>query len=189
MYLLSRERNRVQRMAGGALLALALAAAPLTVLPQQAHADGSDDAQPAAALERTLGSMVESCLDGIAEEASQEALVSAAEGKVGAYYVSGGRGPNGFDCSGLVQYCVEEALGVELPRTSYAQAQCGEDVPMDQMQRGDLLFWGSRSGAYHVGIYIGDGTYIHAADGSKGVCVQGFDSYRPSFAKRIIGQG
>ncbi len=186
------KRARSQFVAFCVLLALVLTSMMYTAqgsvpLVQVAFADTVAAApEVVEGGEQTLADMVEGHLEDVAVTASREALVAAAEEKLGSYYVSGGRGPSGFDCSGLVQYCVDAALGVELPRTSYAQAQCGEEVPFDQIQRGDLLFWGSRSGAYHVGIYTGDGTYIHAADGRKGVCQQGFDTYCPSFAKRII---
>ncbi|WP_241155965.1 MULTISPECIES: C40 family peptidase [unclassified Adlercreutzia] len=155
-------------------------------LVQLAFADPVAAADDKASGENTLGNMVGSQINGVAETAKVEALVSVAENNIGARYVRGGRTPSGFDCSGLVQYCAGEALGIELPRTSYSQAQYGIDVPMDQLQRGDILFWGSRGGAHHVGIYVGDNTYIHAAGRGEGVCYSTFDTYKPSFAKRII---
>lgn len=56
---------------------------------------------------------------------------------------------------------------------------------MDELQPGDLLFWGSGSGVYHVGIYVEDGTYIHAAGSGKGVRVQSMEYFHPTFAKRV----
>ena len=51
---------------------------------------------------------------------------------------------------------------------------------------GDLLFWGSGAGAYHVGIYAGDGEYIHASTGAGRVMRATFDYFAPDFAKRVI---
>lgn len=135
---------------------------------------------------RTLGDMVEEQLEDTAEQAKVEALVAVAQEQLGKGYARGGRGPNAFDCSGLVQYCAREALGIDLPRTSYAQSTCGTDVALEDAQRGDLLFWGSPGSAHHVGIYLGNGEYIHAAGSGKGVVVATFDYYAPTCAKRII---
>ncbi|WP_251212252.1 C40 family peptidase [Adlercreutzia murintestinalis] len=135
---------------------------------------------------RTLGDMVESQLEGTAEQAKIEALVAVAQEQVGKGYARGGRGPDAFDCSGLVQYCAREALGMELPRTSYAQSTCGTDVALEDARRGDLLFWGSPGSSHHVGIYLGDGAYIHAAGSGKGVVVATFDYYAPTYARRVI---
>lgn len=115
-----------------------------------------------------------------------ECLVNTALAQVGACYASGGMAPGAFDCSGLVKYAFENALGMELPRTSYAQAALGEEVALADAQRGDLVFWGSRSSSYHVGICLGDGQYVHAANPRKGVRVDSFDYYCPTFAKRIL---
>lgn len=119
-------------------------------------------------------------------DAAIEALTSAALSYQGTPYSYGGTTPRGFDCSGFVLYCMREALGVEMPRTAAAQSSCGTSVPMDALERGDLLFWGSGSGVYHVGIYLEDNTYIHAAGRGKGVCIQTFDYFRPTFAKRVL---
>ena len=85
---------------------------------------------------------------------------------LGEAYVYGGSSPEtGFDCSGIVQYCFSVA-GIDLPRTTYEQCEVGGDVNNDDMQPGDLVFFmGSdpQDGLPgHVGVYIGDGQYIHA---------------------------
>src|SRR5699024_3254361 len=74
-------------------------------------------------------------------------------------YVWGGSSPSGFDCSGLTSY-VYRQVGVSLPRTAASQQNFGTRVSLSALQPGDLVFWGSP--AYHVGIYIGGGSYIHA---------------------------
>ena len=80
----------------------------------------------------------------------------------------------------------EHALGIDLPRTAAEQSALGKSVSMDKLKPGDLLFWGSGSGVYHVGIYAGDGEYIHASTGGGRVMRATFDYFAPSFAKRLI---
>lgn len=113
-------------------------------------------------------------------------LLEEAMSHEGAPYVYGGTTPSGFDCSGFVLYCFRTALGMDLPRTAAAQSGLGTSVPMDSLERGDLLFWGSGGGVYHVGIYVGDGSYIHAAGDGQGVCVDTMTYFTPSFAKRLL---
>lgn len=115
-----------------------------------------------------------------------DAILSEAYAHEGAPYVYGGTTPSGFDCSGFTSYVFRSALGIELPRTAAAQSGVGTSVPMDSLERGDLLFWGSGSGVYHVGIYVGEGNYIHAAGTGKGVRVQSMEWFTPSFAKRVL---
>lgn len=83
-------------------------------------------------------------------------VVSAAYSKLGCPYVWGASGPNTFDCSGLVMWCYAQA-GVSLDHYSGSQGQSGAVIPVSQAQPGDILW---KSG--HVGIYIGNGQYIHA---------------------------
>lgn len=119
-------------------------------------------------------------------DGSVDALLAVAREHEGDPYAYGGTTPRGFDCSGFVKYCFQQALGIELPRTAGAQSSQGESVPFDELQRGDLLFWGSKSGVYHVGIYLEDGNYIHAAGRGKGVRVESMDYFMPTFAKRLV---
>lgn len=112
-------------------------------------------------------------------------VLAEAASQIGKRYAYGAQGPNSFDCSGFVKYVFSKTLGMDLPRSAAAQSYLGEDVSFDELQPGDLLFWGKRSGVYHVGIYTGDGSYIHAARSGKGVVSQSMASYTPSFAKRI----
>ncbi|MFI5715478.1 NlpC/P60 family protein [Nocardia sp. NPDC051750] len=85
--------------------------------------------------------------------------VQAARSKLGAPYVSGGTGPNTFDCSGLVKWAYQQA-GVDVPRTSWSQLSAGTPVSLDQLRVGDVL---SYSGGGHSALYAGDGQVIHAA--------------------------
>ena len=113
-------------------------------------------------------------------------VVSLASAQLGKAYVWGANGPSAFDCSGLVNY-VYSQVGLSLGRTTYVQVNNGTTVSMNNLQPGDLLFWGSASAPYHVGIYVGNGQYIHAATPSQGVIKQSISQYfYPSVAKRVL---
>lgn len=115
------------------------------------------------------------------------AVVALAKELVGKSYAWGATGPDTFDCSGLVQYVYQHAAGTNLPRTTYDQIKVGQAVPMDQLQVGDLLFWGSATAPYHVAIYIGNNQYVNAATPEQGAIIQTLTSYYyPSIAKRIL---
>ena len=95
-----------------------------------------------------------------------QAVLDFARAQIGKPYVWGGTGPNGYDCSGLVQAAWAQA-GVNLPRTTYDQVNAGTPVSRDQLQPGDLLFFYSTSAPSHVGIYSGNGNMIHGSNPSK----------------------
>ena len=116
-------------------------------------------------------------------------IVSLAKKQVGKRYVYGATGPSSFDCSGLTSYVYSHAIGKYITRTTYTQVKKGKTVAVStsRLKKGDLLFWGSKSSPYHVGIYIGGGQYVHAATPSQGVRKQYLSSYFwPSTAKRVI---
>jgi cell wall-associated NlpC family hydrolase len=85
-------------------------------------------------------------------------VVGIAMQYLGTPYVWGGASPGGFDCSGLVVYVFSQ-VGVSLPHSTYALWNVGVPVSYDQLQAGDLVFF---SGLGHMGIYVGNGMFIHA---------------------------
>jgi murein DD-endopeptidase len=89
---------------------------------------------------------------------------------VGKPYRYGGASPaRGFDCSGLVQYSYARA-GVKLPRSTEAQLRLARPIARSQLRRGDLIFFDEQGGENsHVGIYLGDGTFVHAPSSGKHV--------------------
>ncbi|MPQ32847.1 glycoside hydrolase [Clostridium estertheticum] len=91
--------------------------------------------------------------------ASSSALISYASQFLGVNYVWGGTSPSGFDCSGFTQY-VFAHFGVDIPRVSEDQQNVGTLVSRENLQPGDLVFFGSP--AHHVGIYVGNGNMINA---------------------------
>lgn len=115
------------------------------------------------------------------------AVVALAKEQVGKPYVWGATGPDRFDCSGLVQYVYQHAAGINLPRTTYDQVKVGQTVPLDQLQAGDLVFWGSETAPYHVAIYIGNNQYVNSATPDQGTILQNMSSYYyPTIAKRVL---
>ena len=88
---------------------------------------------------------------------------------LGVPYVFGGAGPTGFDASGLTRY-VFGKLGVKLPHGATDQQRLSKRVSLAKLRRGDLVFWGSRSYSYLVGIYAGHQRVILAAH--TGSCVE-----------------
>ena len=91
-------------------------------------------------------------------------LVLGAIGLIGTPYRHGGERPDsGFDCSGLVRYVARDALGVELPRQAEAISRVGVEVGPRQLRPGDLVFFNTLGRPYsHVGLYVGDGQFVHA---------------------------
>lgn len=115
------------------------------------------------------------------------AIVTLATSQLGKSYAWGAAGDDSFDCSGLASYVYSKAAGVNIGRTTYDQVKQGTTVSMKNLQPGDLLFWGSASAPYHVGIYVGNNQYIHAATPSQGVVKQSLSGYfYPSVVKRIL---
>jgi len=106
-------------------------------------------------------------------------------------YKWGGITAGGMDCSGFV-YTVFRTNGIYLKRDSYLQAEEGLDVPIDQLKAGDLVFFKSQktNRITHVGIYIGNGNFIHSSRGKKGVAVSSLsdEAFRKNFAgaRRIL---
>lgn len=96
-------------------------------------------------------------------------VVATAKNYIGSKYVYGATGPNSFDCSGFTQY-VFKLHGVSLNRTAAAQYSNGAAVDRTNLQPGDLVMFG-KSGINHVGIYIGGGQIVHAANPSRGVTI------------------
>jgi cell wall-associated NlpC family hydrolase len=107
--------------------------------------------------------------------------VNYALAQVGDAYVYGASGPSSFDCSGLTMMAWAQA-GVSLPHSSSGQMGSGPSVSSDALAPGDLVFY--YSPVSHVGIYIGNGQIVHAANPSTGVEIAGVFSMPFSGAVR-----
>lgn len=164
-------QDRSRKARASVLACLALAAAGCTPFRP-----GLPDAPAPAA---------EAVQQGVGTLIAQQALA-----QVGAPYRYGGAEPGrGFDCSGLVTYAhAREGIGV--PRTAAAQFSAARKVPLDELRSGDLVFFrlvpGSRE-VTHVGIYTGQGRFVHAPQTGKRVGEARLDE--PYYRERFAGAG
>jgi len=128
-----------------------------------------------------------------AMEYNKENILLNAKKYLGGKYVWGGTNPKGFDCSGYTQYIYEKE-GVSIPRTAYEQSKVGKEVSRYNLKKGDLLFFltDKKRGipVTHVGMYIGNGKFIHAASKRQGIIITSLEKSRYSSlfvkATRII---
>ncbi len=111
-----------------------------------------------------------------------KSAISAATSKVGSRYVWGTSGPSTFDCSGLMSYAYRQ-VGISLPRSSRAQFSMGTKVAKSDLQPGDLVFY--YSPVSHVGMYIGNGKIVDAANPRSGVRITSLNSMPYSGARRV----
>ncbi len=120
-------------------------------------------------------------------EVDKQKLLEDAKYFKGGKYVWGGTTPEGFDCSGYVQYLYKKH-NINLPRTAWEQSKKGEIVDINNLQKGDLLFFltDRKRGipVTHVGIYIGNGNFIHAASKKKGIIISPLT--HGSYAKTFV---
>jgi cell wall-associated NlpC family hydrolase len=110
-------------------------------------------------------------------------IIATAKQYLGVPYVWGGTTPSGFDCSGFTSY-VYRSVGINLPRVSRDQQNLGTRISPSQVQPGDLVFRGSP--AYHVGIYIGGGQYIHAPQTGDVVKIAPYNPSAFTSAARVL---
>ncbi len=158
----------------------------------EARKKAAEEAREAAA-ERAARDAERPALSASTETASFSApaggsvatVLAFLQAQVGDAYVMGATGPNAWDCSSLVQAAFKQ-VGVDLPRVSQDQSMVGTDIPLSQIQAGDILYWGGKGSAYHVGVYIGNGQYLDAANPSKGVVIQDLSGYPASGAVRVL---
>lgn len=117
----------------------------------------------------------------------REALVKTARDFIGVPYLWGGTSPDtGFDCSGLAM-TVYQLNGLNLPRHSATQFDAGNVVDRDRLQKGDLIFFATKGNGKvsHVGIYIGNGRFIHAPSSGKNIRIDSI--WCDYFVKRFVG--
>jgi len=120
---------------------------------------------------------------GPAPDPVRSHIVFTALQMVGAPYRYGGSTPAGFDCSGLVQYAYRSA-GLRVPRTSREQLTATAPVPLAEAAPGDLLFFQGKDSS-HVGIYLGEGRFVHAPFTGRNVEIGRLDDgyYRSNFVR------
>ena len=135
-------------------------------------------------------------LDALVAEVMSEApplrvsLQAQHEDWKGVPYRYGGLSPHGVDCSGFVYLTFLSRLGMEVPRTTTELLQSGEKVKRDEIQVGDLVFFRTGPGNRHVGIYMGNGDFLHASS-SQGVMTSSLSNpyWRQRYwqARRLAG--
>lgn len=102
--------------------------------------------------------------------ALRQEVVDYALSFVGGRYVYGGNDPHtGVDCSGFTRYILEHAAGISMNRSSIYQASQGRSISAEEMQPGDLIFYGKGKSINHVAMYIGDGRIVHASTEKTGI--------------------
>lgn len=117
-----------------------------------------------------------------APEGIRSDIVQIALAQQGKKYRSGNKGPDYFDCSGLIYYTYRQA-GISMPKTAEAQGRYGAEIPRDSIQPGDLVLFKIKDGD-HIGIMINRNEFVHASK-SKGV---GIDSLNSKYwSKYIVG--
>jgi cell wall-associated NlpC family hydrolase len=147
----------------------------------QSEASGNDTTQETTAAVSTTTTSVSS--------ASRDALVSYAKQWVGVTpYVYGGTSlTTGADCSGFIQACYANALGMSVPRDSRSQASGGTEISESELQPGDLVFYnGGGSTINHVAMYIGGGQVVHASNASVGTIISNMKYREPCKYVRYI---
>jgi cell wall-associated NlpC family hydrolase len=116
---------------------------------------------------------------------SGEQIVAFAQSYLGYPYAWAGNSPAGFDCSGFTQFVILNTLGIDIGHAIEGQPSAGAWVDYGAWQPGDLVFFQNtyRAGLSHVGIYLGDGLFIHAENESTGVTISNIysDYYGPRY--------
>jgi cell wall-associated NlpC family hydrolase len=174
--------RRLRRGAFRALCCAVLCAASLSSYAQSAPAAAATPVQATAATPSTqLGPFGDDLIVSPAKPAAEtpklgeriQGLLAKAMTLLGTPYRWGGEDPEkGLDCSGLVGYVFRTALGIDLPRVSRQMFKSGEAVAdRAALTPGDLVFFGRRGRVSHVGIYVGDGRFLHAPSRGKDVRV------------------
>jgi cell wall-associated NlpC family hydrolase len=122
-----------------------------------------------------------------ADAAVGGAIAEVAMGMVGTRYRYGGTDPiEGFDCSGLVHYAYSQA-GYDVPRTSRELFRAARKIALGEADPGDLMFFQDQTKLSHVGIYLGDGLFVHAPASGEKVTVASVDT--PYYQAHLVGVG
>lgn len=121
-----------------------------------------------------------------AQPDAANAVLMRALSLVGTPYTYGGNTPEaGFDCSGLVGYVFRDSLARSVPRTAAALGQAGDAIGIERMATGDLVVFGEPGAASHVGIYVGEGRFVHAPSSGGTVRLDSLDA--PYWRDHLLG--
>ena len=154
-------------------IVLCCAAALAHAAPDGEAADGIDSLLVEKGLIMRLSGQLQQARENVSERASH--LVVNAMGFLGVPYKYGGNSveSGGFDCSGFVRAVYEKSVGKVLPRRASDQAAATEAIDRNDLKPGDLVFFNTMRRAFsHVGIYVGEGKFIHAPRSGSTVRVE-----------------
>ena len=144
-----------------------------------------------ASLHEADAAMLEQVRQEAREDAEQEKRQQAVDYAmqfVGGRYRYGGSDPHtGVDCSGFTKYVLQNGAGISLNRSSTGQAAQGASVSAEQMQPGDLIFYGSGKRINQVAMYIGEGQVVHASSEETGITVSPWNYRNPVQIKNVMG--
>ncbi|MBE7940223.1 MULTISPECIES: C40 family peptidase [Ramlibacter] len=160
---------------------------------QAAPANPPDDEMTRLLADKGLLTQLDQMRSSVADRTSE--LVMTAMGFLGVPYRRGGNNEqSGFDCSGFVRSMYERTVGLILPRKAEQQAAATQQIDKKDLQPGDLVFFNTMRRAFsHVGIYVGDGKFIHSPKPGAEVRVESMNgSYwqrRFDGARRVLGFG
>lgn len=152
--------------------------------------EGFQEDTAKSAMDEAIGVIME----GIAEDAqianasARQNLVNYALQFVGGKYRTGGNDPHtGADCSGFVRYVMQHGAGISMNRSSISQATQGRQISAEEMQPGDLVFYGEGSRINHVAMYIGDGRIVHASTHKTGIKISNWNYRAPIKIVSMMG--
>ena len=156
--------------------------------------DGAEGYLPVSG-NATVAQAEEGELEQVQQAAKEDAgndkrqqIVSYAMQFVGGRYKFGGSDPRtGVDCSGFTRFVLQNGGGVSMNRSSTGQSAQGISVSADQMQPGDLIFYGSGSSINHVAMYIGNGQIVHASTERTGIKVSNWNYRNPVKIVNVLG--
>ena len=181
------------RITAPLLAFLLFASAMLFTVRAHAAPGSSGDDMDRLLADKGLMAHIERASQTVSNKASE--LVVTAMGFLGVPYRRGGNSAEtGFDCSGFVRAIYEQSVGLILPRKAEQQAAATQNISRDDLQPGDLVFFNTMRRAFsHVGIYVGEGKFIHSPKPGAEVRVESLSvaywNRRFDGARRVAGQG
>jgi cell wall-associated NlpC family hydrolase len=173
---------------------------------QPAFAVNSETAAPADDMQALLiskgilskiGGQIVQTSESVVQQVSERTtdLISTAVGLMGIPYLRGGNSAeSGFDCSGFVRYIYKETIGLVLPRSADQQANTTQKIDRSELKPGDLVFFNTMKRTFsHVGIYLGEGKFIHSPRSGASVRIEDmripYWNVRFDGARRVQGDG
>lgn len=170
--------KRGSKFVASAVLAigLSLSQAALAINTEPAPVDDMQALLVSKGLLSKIGGQIVQKSESVVQEVSERTtnLISTAVGLMGIPYLRGGNSAEtGFDCSGFVRYIYKETIGLVLPRSADQQANTTQKIDRSELKPGDLVFFNTMKRTFsHVGIYLGEGKFIHSPRSGASVRIE-----------------